>query len=233
MRHVFGRDLTGFLVPPELIETFAQGWARSRGVAPPARDGQALRIEVGLPAETRRYLFPRPPAGIADLARTITAPLVLIKAPYDAADVAALLPPGWQAERTGTMMTLDRLPDAAPALPPGITLISDRQGDIRFVRLIDQDGAEAGHGRVTIVDGWAIHDRIGVADAHRRRGLGRAIMLWLGAVARGDGAQHGLLTATAAGRALYETLGWSARTPWTTAQIRQPDQTSGPGPLKA
>ncbi|WP_406485564.1 GNAT family N-acetyltransferase [Streptomyces sp. NBC_01563] len=44
--------------------------------------------------------------------------------------------------------------------------------------------------------------------AHRRRGLGRFVMCVLADHALEQGASQGVLGATGAGRALYETLGW-------------------------
>ncbi|MDC7340105.1 GNAT family N-acetyltransferase [Streptomyces lydicus] len=51
-------------------------------------------------------------------------------------------------------------------------------------------------------------DRVRTDEAHRRRGLGDFVMRTLVDSAVADGAVLGVLGATAAGRALYETLGW-------------------------
>ncbi len=220
MRYFLGRDLSGYLVPPELVETFARGWAQSRGVEPPTPDGTALRIETGQPHEIRRYIFPRPPAGIDAVAAHIARPLVLLKAPMDAAAMAGQLPPHWHVEQTGTTMTASRLPDTACAPPDGLRLDAEWRGPVYFARIVGADGGEAARGRLTVIDGWALHDTIQVAENQRRRGLGTVVMATLGVEARRQGVTRGLLTATVAGRALYETMGWTARAPWTTAQIR-------------
>ncbi len=212
--------MNGHTLPPALIETFAHGWARTRGVAPPVSDGQALRIETGLPEETRRYVVARPPGGIAELGQTITDPHILIKAPMPASEVAALLPPHWFVEQTGTIMMVEAMPDTPPTLPPDLRLTTEWAGPVFFVHIVDPQGIEAGRGRMTIIDGWVLHDRVRVADTYQRRGLGRAIMLALGNAGAARGAGRGLLAATEAGRALYQTLGWQTLAPWTTAQIK-------------
>jgi len=207
------------LIDPALIRRFAAGWARTRQVAPPIDEGQALRIEVGLPDEVRRYVIFAPPAGIAEIGRRVTQPAVLLKAPAAPEDVAALLPPGWHVEQTGTMMTLAALPKARPIMPDGFVATLDDLGDVVAVRVATADGEAAARGKLTLVDDWALHDRIHVEQRYRRLGLGRLTMQMLGAEGARRGAQYGLLAATEMGRALYQTIGWKARAPWTTAQI--------------
>lgn len=208
-----------FLVPPALVETFARGWATTRGVEPPIPEGAALRIETGQPHETRRYIFARPPAGIRAIAASITEPGILLKAAMAPELVAQHLPPHWHVEQTGTTMTVQSLPHAPCPLVHGFTLAAHWQAAIYSVRIMGLDGSEAARGRMTLVDGWALHDNIYVAEQLRRHGLGRAVMTALGTEAGRRDINRGLLNATAAGRALYKTMGWTARAPWVTAQI--------------
>lgn len=203
-----------------LVATFARGWSVTRGVPAPESDGGALRIETGLAAERRRYVFPAATDDIGALAARITQPLILIKAPMPKSAVAAQLPPNWHVERTGTMMTVDGLPSEAGTLPTGITATTEWRGAVLFATLIAADGAPVAQGRMTLIDGHALHDRIGVEQPYWRRGLGSAIMRLLATEARRHGVDRGLLIATVAGRALYEKLGWAARAPWTTAQLK-------------
>jgi len=212
--------LSDSLVAPALIETFAQGWAQLRGLPQPERIGTALKIETGQPGEQRRYIFPEPPGDLAERAAIIDQPLILLKAAIDPGTMAALLAPGWHVEQTGTTMTTDCLPVTEPVLSAGLTLDSAWQGPVFAVRIHDSNGSEAGRGRMTLINGWAQHDSIAVAAPYQRRGLGTAVMMALGREARARGVDQGLLNATVAGRALYQQLGWIARAPWTTAQIR-------------
>lgn len=207
------------MIEPSLVRLFAAGWCITRGVAAPVVDGSALRIEVGLAEEHRRYVFPDPPAGIAELASLVTGPCVLLKAPLAEAPMRALLPPHWHVEQTGTMMTLPVLPALAGAVPPGYWLSIAEDGALVLATIIATDGSIAATGKLAVIDQWALHDRIRVAEEHRRHGLGRAIMWALGAEGVRRGASHGLLAATAMGRALYQSIGWQDRAPWTTAQI--------------
>jgi GNAT superfamily N-acetyltransferase len=208
------------LVAPALIETFAHGWAQLRGLPPPTQTGCALRIETGQAHERRRYIFPDPPGDIAALAAMIDEPLILLKAAIDPEQMAEVLPPRWHVEQTGTTMTINRLAPHALSLSSAFTLDSDWHGPVFSIRIVEQDGTEAAHGRLTLVDGWAQHDSIAVAERYQRRGLGTAVMAALALEARACGVDRGLLNATIVGRALYQQLGWVAHAPWTTAQIR-------------
>ncbi len=202
-----------------LIRRFAAGWARTRQLAPPIEEGDALRIEVGLPDQIRRFVFPAPPAGIAEIGARIGEPRVFLKTWIAPEAVQALLPPRWHVELTGTMMTLDALPTGAAPLADGFALALDDRSDVAAVNVTAPDGAPAARGLLVVIDGWALHDRIHVEAPYRRLGLGRAVMRSLGAEGARRGALHGILAATEMGRALYQSIGWHARAPWTTAQI--------------
>lgn len=208
------------MIDADLIERFANGWSRSRQVPAPVREGPALRVEVGLPDQQRRYVFLTPPEGLADHGAAIDAPFVHLKAAFPAEAVADLLPPHWHVAQTGTFMTVDSLDAAAPDLPAGYFLETAEVDGVFACWINDAAGEQAARGKLVCHDDWAQFDRIHVHEDHRRRGLGRALMQALGAAARINGAERGFLTATEMGRALYETLGWEARAPWTTAQIR-------------
>jgi GNAT superfamily N-acetyltransferase len=76
-------------------------------------------------------------------------------------------------------------------------------------------------GRVALVGRFAIHDQIETHEARRRRGLGSLVMHSLRENAARQGADHGVLVATADGHALYATLGWQMHSLYTTATVRQ------------
>jgi GNAT superfamily N-acetyltransferase len=82
-----------------------------------------------------------------------------------------------------------------------------------------EDGTLAASGHVALGERLATYDRIVTDPAHQRRGLGRAVMHALQALARAHGRHAGVLVATPAGRALYESLGWRVHAPWATAVI--------------
>ena len=63
-----------------------------------------------------------------------------------------------------------------------------------------------------------VYDRIATSPQHRRRGLGRSLMVALHG-SRRDAALPERLTATEDSRALYESLGWEVLSPYLTAYI--------------
>jgi len=92
------------------------------------------------------------------------------------------------------------------------------EGRLAVARVIAADGSAAA-GHVAVVVDAAIFDRISTDAAHRRRGLGRAVMGALDAASRTLGARRGLLAATADGYATYRTLGWHVQSPLVSAVI--------------
>jgi len=185
------------------------------------RDG-GLYIHVGQPEQVGRYIFAHlDPAPIRALAARIDRPLLYLKvcAPADA--VRPLLPLDWEIATPGYMMTapvaamLDRL----PTLPDGFVAYVAREGQVTFATIADPGGAEAARGRVVAMDGLVVFDRIRTADVHQRRGLASAIMRTLAAEADTLGIRDAMLCATPPGRALYEHLGWSLHSDYTTASL--------------
>jgi ribosomal protein S18 acetylase RimI-like enzyme len=62
---------------------------------------------------------------------------------------------------------------------------------------------------MTVTGTDAVADMVSTEPAHRRRGLGRAVMGALVAEAIKQGATDGLLVASPDGLGLYRALGWS------------------------
>jgi GNAT superfamily N-acetyltransferase len=205
---------------PRVVKAWITGWALARETAPPVPDGGGFRVDVGWPRQRVRYVFPSVDEGMRRIAERVTEPWILLKAcaPPDA--VRTCLPPRWMIERLGFMMTRD-----GPAPPPhaarvdGYTLELDATGPVSIATVLDARGDVAAGGRLAQVGEFAIYDRIETHADHRRRGLGRAVMAALEAVARSRGAVRGVLVATAEGRALYEALGWRLHSLYTTAAI--------------
>jgi len=209
------------------LETFTawnRGWAHARGVAPPVPHADGFRIDVGLPRQVVRYVFPRATATISRLGEAITQPWAFLKANATGAELRALLPPQWQLQPDGFMMTCNEAPfRGVAALPAGYVLHVDdaaaAQTGRAHVRLDAPDGSPAASGHLALVGRHAIYDRIVTDDAHQRRGLGRAVMHALQRVAHAHGRHAGVLVATPMGRLLYESLGWRLHAPWATAVI--------------
>ena len=205
----------------DLLALWTRGWALTRGVEPPLWDDGGWRIEVGAEDQRRRYVFAEAGKALARRAAAIIEPHVFLKVCANEATVRTLLPDRWTLRPPGFLMTLDgpmsggAAPDdsyrleISPDVRPG--------GPVIFCTIRDATGVEAGQGRAVIVDDMVVYDRILVEPAHQRRGLGGRIMRALETATGSLG--KGALVATGDGQALYRTLGWRTRSPYTTAVI--------------
>ena len=207
----------------EIFMAWIRGWAHSREVPPPVPHADGFRIEVGLPLQAARYVFPHPSPALRELGRTVVQPWVFLKACATSEQLRELLPAHWRIEDQHWMMTCDARPfTGAAALPPGYVLRVDddsaRTGRAH-VRIDAPDGTPAASGHIGLHDPLAIYDRIETGPAHQRRGLGRAVMHALQALAHAHGRHAGALVATDQGRCLYESLGWRLHAPWAGAVI--------------
>jgi GNAT superfamily N-acetyltransferase len=204
-----------------LFRTWFHAWAASRALEPPTEHGGHWRVEVGLPEQRRRHYF----AGITDRLRAFGdathEPWVLIKALATADELRAALPARWTVLTAPSyFMRFDGPAPEAPPMPRGYALSVENEAGVRHAVVRTADGTTAADGRLVIVDGTAVFDRIGTEAAHRRRGLGRHVMCALHAAAQREGVARGLLAATVDGHALYTTLGWRVRSPYATALIQ-------------
>ena len=127
----------------------------------------------------------------------------------------------------GTMMTCGDMPfPGSGALASGYSMhVTDNGAHRRQARVqvLATDGSLAASGHIALDERHAVYDRIVTEPAHQRRGLGRAVMQKLQALAHAQGRHAGALVATDQGRALYESLGWRVHAPWATAVIPGPD----------
>ncbi|MFE9259187.1 GNAT family N-acetyltransferase [Streptomyces sp. NPDC006879] len=110
--------------------------------------------------------------------------------------------------RSEWFMTTDLTehPQYAPAAPYEREVHTD--GPVTVVSLRSPSGEVAARGSIAVVGTDAIADRIETDRAHRRRGLGRAVMSSLAQAAVSQGAHSGLLIASEEGQHLYASLGW-------------------------
>jgi len=92
---------------PALVEIWAQGWALTREVAPPAAVPGGWRIEVGLPDQVRRFVYPGAREAVAERARSIHQPFEFIKVATSRDAVRPLLDDRWSFGPPGYMMTRD------------------------------------------------------------------------------------------------------------------------------
>ncbi|MCK9687171.1 GNAT family N-acetyltransferase [Scleromatobacter humisilvae] len=213
--------------PDEFFLAWIRGWALTREVAPPVAHADGFHIAVGLPKQAARYVFPSPSPAIADLGGSITQPWVYIKACASSEQLRALLPDRWRIDDLHYLMNCDATPfPHGGELPAGYRMeVEDAMAGAGrgHVRVVAPDGTLAAAGHVALGERLATYDRIVTEPAHQRRGLGRAVMCRLQALARAHGRSEGVLVATEQGRALYEALGWRLHSPWAGAVIPGPD----------
>lgn len=193
------------------VRTWAAGWAISRRTPPPVERPWGVYIEVdGSPAEVGRHVLPVAAESLVrSAAASVTAPRTWMKMPAEPGDVEPWLPPEWVVawEETGHLMCID-LTATSLLAPEGYTATVQAADGVVYVRVLDVVGEVAAQGQMAVVGETAVMDRVMTAESHRRRGLGGFVMRSLANRAVEHGAGMGVLGATDAGRALYETLGW-------------------------
>ncbi|MFE3200787.1 GNAT family N-acetyltransferase [Embleya sp. NPDC059237] len=216
----------------ELIRAWVGGWAVARAVTAPVAVDGGYRLDVGLPGHRVRYVFFDPDRP-AEVVRTRTEPGTWIKTLAPIERVRPALTSAWTVGEPEYPMT-GPLRRQSPAAPAGYTIEVETRDETTFGRLLAADGAVAAHGRIGVTGDTAVADQIHTDPAHRRRGLGSVVMTVLADAAAARGARTGVLVATAAGRELYRTLGWTQHGVLTAAWIpEQPTQAAEAAPEPA
>ncbi|OSY39960.1 GNAT family N-acetyltransferase [Streptomyces platensis] len=212
---------------PELVRTWASGWAISRHTPTPVAKPWGLYIEVGRPDQVGRHVLPDAhELTVREAATSVTVPHTWLKVPREPAEVAHWLPDGWvvDADETGHLMATD-LRTTAPTAPEGHTVSMETRDGVTYIQLHDVEGELAAQGQMAVLGEATVIDRVITEQAHRRRGLGAFVMRTLADRAVADGATLGVLGATDEGRALYERLDWKAYAP-LAACIYRPENSS-------
>ena len=144
-------------LPESALATFAawsRGWALTREVPPPRPHGDGFRIDVGLPRQAARYVFPHASPLLRELGAAISQPWVFLKACAGADDLRALLPAHWQMQPGAFMMTCDDAPfPGSGALAPGYALhVTDDGARTRraHVHVLAPDGGLAASGHIAL-----------------------------------------------------------------------------------
>ena len=207
-------------VDPALLETWLKGWSLARTLPAPVKDNGVLRVDVGWPEQVMRYVFPGPAERLVYLAQTIVDPWIFLKVCAEPETIRALLPSHWVIQAPGFLMTCyPGMSEYETKLPEGYKLSIDEHLAIPMVNVLAPDLTVAASGRIAFVDGFGIYDSIETHPDHRRKGLGSIVMKNLESAGITRGISKGLLVATAQGKVLYEKLGWSLYSPYTTAVI--------------
>lgn len=204
-------------VDTKLVADWLAGRSLARGLPPPVPDRGGLRVDVGNESEISRWVFAAPTPAITALTMEIRHPAYPVRLAGTRDELKPLLAQGWSVETQNCLMVLEEPAAAADKLPPGYRWVERRGDAIIHARIIAADGLLAASGYAAASGGAFVYDRILTVPAHRRRGLGSALMTRLGR-AKASGTVD-VLAATAAGRALYESLGWRAISGWTAASL--------------
>lgn len=201
-----------------VLSAWARGWALARRFRLTEVPG-GVRVEVGEPERTFEYIVSDAPDVLASTIDTVrsTPGAWISVVTQDPSAIRVWLADGGLEVSTGStaaehaeaLMHVDLAEQAHRELPDGYRAEVAHAGGVVTVTVTAADGEQAASGRMSVFRGDAVADRIETDPAHRRRGLGGAVMATLVAAARDQGATRGLLVATEAGEPLYEALGWT------------------------
>ncbi|MGV9554516.1 GNAT family N-acetyltransferase [Streptomyces sp. NPDC003401] len=217
-----------------VVRAWVDGWVVSRGAAPPVREPWGFTVDVGQPAHVSRHVL----AAVGDdveeetvreVAGGVRAAGVWLKVFRDPAPVGSWLGKGWWVDpEPGWLMTVP-LPARAghPRVPDGYHLRRWTRGGVTRLLVTAPDGSFAARGQVAPTGATAVVDQVETAPGHRRRGLGGLVVRLLTERAAAEGAETGVLAGTPAGRALYESLGWTVTAPLTSARFTGPGEAAG------
>ncbi len=205
-------------VDPLLVKGWLTARSLARDLPPPMEDHGGWRVDTNLPTEARRFVFARAHGQLRDLGESIVDPLVFLKLCGPAAAMRAALPARWQIQAGSYLMTCERQAQESTSFRAGYRAEVSQAGAVTAVRIVTDDGAQAASGFAAEAEGLFVYDRIVTEPAHRRRGLGTAVMATLGWARRHAGSAQ-ILVATEDGKALYSTLGWTVLSPYTSAVI--------------
>lgn len=208
-------------VDPQLLWDWLAGRSVARGLPLPVPAHGGMRVDSNTPSEVQRHLFAGPVPGIRDVTASIQVPRSYVKMCGPGEQLLAMAPPGWVLQSPAWLMIHIGAPMPSVPLPPGYRLEITRRDATVEARILTDEGALAASGFAVEYGSAYVFDRIATEPAHRRRGLGRSLMAALGTL-QPSNASTRVLTATAEGRALYETLGWTVVSPYMTIGLPDP-----------
>ncbi|MEV7025084.1 GNAT family N-acetyltransferase [Kitasatospora sp. NPDC093558] len=195
----------------ELTHAWVHGLAAARRCPAPVEVPWGLRVDVGRGKESVRHVLLRTDEeSVRAAGAAADRPFARIKGFVDPGPTLGRLGPAWESSADELMMTtvLRREP---VRLPAGYTADVERGDGVAHARILTPAGEFAAGGHTGVCGALAVFDRIETDEAHRRRGLGSAVMRLLTDAALDAGAETAALGATEEGRALYASLGWELR----------------------
>lgn len=210
--------MTSSYIDPTLVFAWQAAHSIARGSPPPVHDRGGFRVDTHSEKEVKRWVFPQQCDGLRAIAHDIVAPRHYLKLCGSNEELRSALPERWEVQQANYFMmaavaTLDTRP-----LPNGYRVELHRAGPVTQACIIAPDGNLAASGCAAETADVFIYDRIETAPDHRRKGLGVAVMIALGA-ARKSLVSPQLLVATEDGHNLYANLGWMVLAPFAAATI--------------
>lgn len=215
----------------ELVRRWQEGWSLSRGwttveddddgilIIRAKDEGRAMEYVV-LDSDDRPERVERA-AGLAREAGGGRGAGYVTLATFDRdARVEQLEDLGLEVERERDwLMTIQLSEHPALRLHDRYTLMSELDSDLIITRAT-LHGAVVSSGRMAVIGEDAVADRIETDPAHRRRGLGSAVMAAMVQAATSKGARRGILIASTDGLRLYRGLGWKVVADIVSARSR-------------
>lgn len=205
---------------PHLVFAWQAAHSLARGAPAPVRDRGGFRVDTGSEKEAVRWVFPRLCDGLREVAHEVTAPRHYLKLCGTDEELRSALPEWWQMQPANYFMTTAVTAAATKPLPDGYAMELQRDGAVVRACVFAPGGELAASGYAAETAQAFVYDRIETAVAHRRKGLGIAVMAALGA-AKASAASVPLLVASEDGRGLYAGLGWTVLAPFATAVIAE------------
>jgi len=207
-------------VDPQTLNAWLSARSIARGLPLPVPEYGGFRVDTNSDAEVARWVFPRMGPGIEELACSINTPRYLLKLCGAAEVLRTVLPMGWKLHAPGYFMRATCEPTVRP-LADGYAIRTKRIGTVLEAQIFSEAGVLAASGYAVETQDAFIYDRIVTEPAHRRKGLGHALMLMLHAGRQRPNVPE-LLVATEDGQALYSALGWNTVSAYSTASITTP-----------
>lgn len=205
-------------VDPKLVFAWQAAHSIARSSPPPVRDREGFRVDTHSEKEVKRWVFPQLCDGLRAIAHEITAPRHYLKLCGSDEELRSALPARWEVRPANYFMMMAAANRDTQPLPNGYRMELHRAGPVIRACIIAPDGDLAASGCAAETADVFIYDRIETAQDHRRKGLGVAVMIALGA-AKKSLASPQLLVATEDGRNLYANLGWKVLAPLAAATI--------------
>lgn len=207
-------------VSSDILEKWVTAWALSRKLPLPIRFNSGYKVDVGYEKQIARYVFSELNDDFIRLSDTINEAWVFLKVCASREEVRNKISQKWVFQPQGYMMSCPS-PMIIPKviLPDGYEVEFDSYNSTTLVKVVTQSGELASSGRVVIVDDLAVYDRISTEENHVRKGLATFLMKELEQIAISQNAYKNFLVATEQGKLLYESLGWTICSLYTSVVI--------------